>query len=255
MGHPPIPGGASTPVTHRRRRALGSPRKPALATAAGAARIPDDDLRNTRRIGCVNHADEYSTEQSKDAIVLEPIFTFRYARNEVRREKCVALIPFSSSRAGPARCRLRGTNENARLRGHLRILAEWTGLAYMLQAAARQAWRALLAPPARSAGTSLHSQSANARLRGHLRILAEWTGLEPATPGVTGRYSNQLNYHSLLCCLFDCLAPKRAKRVRRKQALCVNARCVSIVAAATKPRPGRPRRRRPGQPGSRPAGA
>ena len=27
-------------------------------------------------------------------------------------------------------------------------------------------------------------------------ILAEWTGLEPATPGVTGRYSNQLNYHS-----------------------------------------------------------
>ena len=35
----------------------------------------------------------------------------------------------------------------------------------------------------------------------HLRAdplvcLAEWTGLEPATPGVTGRYSNQLNYHS-----------------------------------------------------------
>ena len=28
------------------------------------------------------------------------------------------------------------------------------------------------------------------------RKLAEWTGLEPATPGVTGRYSNQLNYHS-----------------------------------------------------------
>ena len=28
------------------------------------------------------------------------------------------------------------------------------------------------------------------------RNLAEWTGLEPATPGVTGRYSNQLNYHS-----------------------------------------------------------
>ena len=28
------------------------------------------------------------------------------------------------------------------------------------------------------------------------RMLAEWTGLEPATPGVTGRYSNQLNYHS-----------------------------------------------------------
>ena len=29
-----------------------------------------------------------------------------------------------------------------------------------------------------------------------LSYLAEWTGLEPATPGVTGRYSNQLNYHS-----------------------------------------------------------
>ncbi len=28
--------------------------------------------------------------------------------------------------------------------------------------------------------------------------LAEWTGLEPATPGVTGRYSNQLNYNSAL---------------------------------------------------------
>ncbi len=26
--------------------------------------------------------------------------------------------------------------------------------------------------------------------------VAEWTGLEPATPGVTGRYSDQLNYHS-----------------------------------------------------------
>ncbi len=26
--------------------------------------------------------------------------------------------------------------------------------------------------------------------------LAERTGLEPATPGVTGRYSNQLNYRS-----------------------------------------------------------
>ncbi len=30
-----------------------------------------------------------------------------------------------------------------------------------------------------------------------LNCLAEWTGLEPATPGVTGRYSNRLNYHSL----------------------------------------------------------
>ena len=32
--------------------------------------------------------------------------------------------------------------------------------------------------------------------------LAERTGLEPATPGVTGRYSNQLNYRSEVgaCC-------------------------------------------------------
>jgi hypothetical protein len=29
-------------------------------------------------------------------------------------------------------------------------------------------------------------------------MLAERTGLEPATPDVTGRYSNQLNYHSEL---------------------------------------------------------
>ena len=25
--------------------------------------------------------------------------------------------------------------------------------------------------------------------------MAGWTGLEPATPGVTGRYSNQLSHH------------------------------------------------------------
>jgi hypothetical protein len=31
---------------------------------------------------------------------------------------------------------------------------------------------------------------------GAFSIVAEWTGLEPATLGVTGRYSNRLNYHS-----------------------------------------------------------
>ena len=28
-----------------------------------------------------------------------------------------------------------------------------------------------------------------------MKLLARWTGLEPATTGVTGRYSNQLSYH------------------------------------------------------------
>ena len=32
-----------------------------------------------------------------------------------------------------------------------------------------------------------------------LSPLAVWTGLEPATPCVTGRYSNQLNYHTRFC--------------------------------------------------------
>ena len=35
------------------------------------------------------------------------------------------------------------------------------------------------------------------KLRGYLD-LAERTGLEPATSDVTGRHSNQLNYHSYL---------------------------------------------------------
>ena len=33
-------------------------------------------------------------------------------------------------------------------------------------------------------------------LQPHLKLLAERTGLEPATSGVTGRHSNQLNYRS-----------------------------------------------------------
>lgn|GEM_PF-6605602 len=38
------------------------------------------------------------------------------------------------------------------------------------------------------------------RLHSHVTSFfsAEWTGLEPATPCVTGMYSNQLNYHSVL---------------------------------------------------------
>gem|GEM_PF-3267734 len=33
-----------------------------------------------------------------------------------------------------------------------------------------------------------------------VQILARWTGLEPATTGVTGRYSNQLSYHRAIGC-------------------------------------------------------
>ena len=40
-------------------------------------------------------------------------------------------------------------------------------------------------------------------LNGAFLVLAEWTGLEPATPGVTGRYSNQLNYHSAVVPSFE----------------------------------------------------
>jgi hypothetical protein len=44
-----------------------------------------------------------------------------------------------------------------------------------------------------------------------LNVLAERTGLEPATPGVTGRYSNQLNYRSVLhkrCATTSLLSPR-----------------------------------------------
>ncbi len=46
--------------------------------------------------------------------------------------------------------------------------------------------------PATPGVTGRYSNQLNYRSK----ALAEWTGLEPATPGVTGRYSNQLNYHS-----------------------------------------------------------
>ena len=51
------------------------------------------------------------------------------------------------------------------------------------------AWRWTTSPPGKAKGL------ADSHLL-TLAILAEWTGLEPATPGVTGRYSNQLNYRS-----------------------------------------------------------
>ena len=39
--------------------------------------------------------------------------------------------------------------------------------------------------------------------------LAERTGLEPATSGVTGQHSNQLNYRSALTCSPDTLMNKK----------------------------------------------
>ena len=45
-------------------------------------------------------------------------------------------------------------------------------------------------------GKLVGTNKKRARRRVFALCLAEWTGLEPATPGVTGRYSNQLNYHS-----------------------------------------------------------
>jgi hypothetical protein len=57
--------------------------------------------------------------------------------------------------------------------------------------------------PAYTAGHRLPSSAAfvlkeKGAVGALLVFMAEWTGLEPATPGVTGRYSNQLNYHSFL---------------------------------------------------------
>ena len=52
-----------------------------------------------------------------------------------------------------------------------------------------------------------HEKKPNLFNRLGFYLVAEWTGLEPATPGVTGRYSNRLNYHSalfFLCSLNRC---------------------------------------------------
>ncbi len=50
---------------------------------------------------------------------------------------------------------------------------------------------------------STHDSNDKGATRAPLQNVAEWTGLEPATSGVTGQHSNQLNYHSALsggCC-------------------------------------------------------
>jgi len=50
--------------------------------------------------------------------------------------------------------------------------------------------------PKREFYNARHANGASSQIPRLRSVLAEWTGLEPATPGVTGRYSNQLNYHS-----------------------------------------------------------
>ena len=51
----------------------------------------------------------------------------------------------------------------------------------------------------------------NAKINYSLDYLAVRTGLEPATPCVTGMYSNQLNYRtiSLFCCYLSRLRLQR----------------------------------------------
>ena len=99
-------------------------------------------------------------------------------------------------------------NEKATRGGLLHFLAERTGLAYIPQAADARARASLRVPPEAAQAASSTPQS-RARKRaqpetqmkkpargGLFHFLAERTGLEPATPGVTGRYSNRLNYRS-----------------------------------------------------------
>ena len=45
-----------------------------------------------------------------------------------------------------------------------------------------------------------------------LNVVAVWTGLEPATPCVTGRYSNQLNYHTF-CFIRSFSPPSNAMQI------------------------------------------
>ena len=46
--------------------------------------------------------------------------------------------------------------------------------------------------------TGVSTTKKHAKVLDFIDFMAERTGLEPATPGVTGRYSNQLNYRSVL---------------------------------------------------------
>ncbi len=81
------------------------------------------------------------------------------------------------------------------------MLAERTGLAYLRQAAESLASDSLRVPSRapRRGSTLMAVYTKNAPTSGAFFVmLAERTGLEPATSDVTGRHSNQLNYHSVI---------------------------------------------------------
>ena len=54
-----------------------------------------------------------------------------------------------------------------------------------------------------------------------ITYLAEWTGLEPATPCVTGMYSNQLNYHSVWDCKYKEILYLHKGLLKKKFISCV----------------------------------
>jgi hypothetical protein len=81
------------------------------------------------------------------------------------------------------------------------MLAERTELAYLRQAAESLASDSLRVPsraPRRGSTLATIDKEKAPASGAFSLMLAERTGLEPATPDVTGRYSNQLNYHSVL---------------------------------------------------------
>jgi hypothetical protein len=63
-------------------------------------------------------------------------------------------------------------------------------------------------------GDSVESRITNHE--SHFKKMAERTGLEPATPGVTGRYSNQLNYRSARKPFLSCPTGSRIDQSQRE---------------------------------------
>ncbi len=72
-----------------------------------------------------------------------------------------------------------------------------TGWGLALRVALSCRWPDLFYPKARqrSAQVTCALNHKNPRRKAEVLEMARLTGLEPATPGVTGRYSNQLSYN------------------------------------------------------------